>query len=163
MKEIRPDEFNDAFSLIGKDWMLITAGDERDFNTMTASWGSFGVLWFKNIVTVYIRPSRYTYEFVEKNDYFSLSFFPEGFRETLTFCGKNSGRDINKIQNTGLIPIFFDDIVGYEQARLTIKCRKLYSDIIKPEKFIDKELLSIYKNNDYHTVIHAEIEKVYED
>ena len=68
-KEIKAEDLQfNPFTRIGSDWMLITAGDEKKFNTMTASWGGAGVFWGKNVVTCYIRPQRYTKEFVDAND-----------------------------------------------------------------------------------------------
>ena len=89
-------QFN-PFTKIGKEWMLLTGGTMDKFNTMTASWGQLGVLWNKNVLTCYIRPNRYTYEFVENGDMFSASFFGEEFRKVLSFCGSHSGRDCDKI------------------------------------------------------------------
>ena len=100
-KEIKPEELEfNPFRLIGKDWMLITAGTEEKFNTMTASWGSVGILWNKPAVTIYVRPTRYTYEFVEKYDEFTISFFSEEYRSALNFCGSKSGRDYDKALET---------------------------------------------------------------
>ena len=78
-------QFN-PFTKIGSEWMLITAGNEKKFNTMTASWGGMGVLWGKNVVTTYIRPQRYTKEFVDANDTFTLSFYGPQYKEALNFC-----------------------------------------------------------------------------
>ena len=96
------------FTLIGKDWALLTAGGETGFNPMTVSWGNMGVMWNKNIVTVYVRPQRYTKEFIDRSDKFTLSFFEESMRPALKLCGSKSGRDLNKVEATGLTPIFED-------------------------------------------------------
>ena len=94
-----------VFQLIGSDWMLITAGTPESYNTMTASWGGMGVLWGKNVCFCFIRPTRHTYQFIEKADVFSLSFFEERYRGALEICGTKSGRDIDKAAATGLIPV----------------------------------------------------------
>ena len=105
--EIDPQELTDnVFKLIGRDWMLITAGDERRCNTMTASWGGLGVQWNANVAVSFVRPSRYTYEFLEKGKYYTLSFFDSGYRRALQLCGSKSGRDTDKIKEAELTPVF---------------------------------------------------------
>ena len=92
-KEIKPEELNfNPFTRIGSDWMLLTAGTEDKFNTMTASWGGAGVFWGKPAVTCYIRPQRYTKEFIDKEELFSVSFLKDGHRDALKLCGSVSGR-----------------------------------------------------------------------
>ena len=90
-----------VFSLIGDQWMLITAGTPEHCNTMTASWGSLGVLWGKNVATIYIRPQRYTYEFVERSDFFTLAFFGREYHKALALCGAKSGREVDKAKACG--------------------------------------------------------------
>lgn len=149
------------FDLIGKQWMLITSGNEQSFNTMTASWGSLGVLWGKNVAHIYIRPQRYTYEFLEKNDYFTLSFFDETYRNVLAYCGKYSGRDCNKAKDCNLTPMPIDKTIAFQEARLIFVCKKLYHQDIKPELFHETELVDMnYPNKDYHRQYTAEIIKV---
>ena len=102
-KEISVSELNkNAFKLIGKDWMLITSGTEEKLNTMTASWGGLGVIWNTNVSFIFVRPQRYTFEFLEENDYYTLSFFGDEYKKVLSYCGKNSGRNVDKISATGL-------------------------------------------------------------
>ena len=99
---IDPKELNqNVFSMIGEQWMLVTAGTAERCNTMTASWGGLGVLWGKPVATVYIRPQRYTLEFVEREDCFTLSFFGEEYRKALALCGSKSGRDVDKVKECG--------------------------------------------------------------
>ena len=144
-----------------KEWLLITAGDEKKHNTMTASWGGVGVLWGKNVVTTYIRPQRYTKEFVDAQDVFTITFFGENCREALALCGKVSGRDGDKIKEAGLTPYFVDGTTAFEEAEMIFVCRKLYADEIKPEKFIATENdARWYPEKDYHTMYIAEITKV---
>ena len=105
-KEIKPEELNfNPFTRIGSDWMLLTAGTKDKFNTMTASWGGAGVFWGKPAVTCYIRPQRYTKEFIDKEELFSVSFFKDGHRDALKLCGSVSGRDHDKIKEAGLTPV----------------------------------------------------------
>jgi flavin reductase (DIM6/NTAB) family NADH-FMN oxidoreductase RutF len=158
-KSIQPEEFKDnAFSLISTDWMLITAGNKQSFNMMTASWGSLGHLWNRNIAVIYIRPTRYTYSFAEKNDYFTICFFNEKYREILNICGSTSGRDSDKIKATGLIPLETElGNIYYEQARLVMECEKIYYEDIKPEMFLDKSIERMYPQKDYHRMYIGEI------
>lgn len=126
-KRINPEDITDnVFKLIGKDWMLITAGTKDSFNTMTGAWGGLGILWDKRICFCVIRPGRYTYEFVERSDLFTVSFFGEQYRDILTYCGTKSGRDVNKVAETGLTPVFGDNSVYFGEARLVLVCRKIY-------------------------------------
>lgn len=141
--------------------MLITAGDEEKFNTMTASWGGIGILWGTNVTFTFIRQSRYTYEFVDNNPYYTLSFFGGNLMKELTYCGKNSGRDVDKIKETGLSPVFDTEAPYFEQADLVLVCRKLYKQTISPEGFIDKKPLeTFYSDNDWHETFVGEIVKV---
>ena len=150
------------FTKIGSDWMLITAGNNNKFNTMTASWGTLGIMWGKNIAISFIRPQRYTKEFVDSNDTYSLCFFPEEYKKDLAYLGKVSGRDENKIEGCNLTPIFLDDTPCFEEANLILICKKLYHQEIKPECFIDSSLDSKwYENKDYHTMYFSEITKIY--
>ena len=166
MREIKPcDINNNAFSLIGSDWMLITAKkNDGTVNTMTASWGGLGVLWNKNVCFVFIRPQRYTYEFTEECDSFTLSFYPENFRNALTLCGRKSGRDCDKIKEAGLIPAEIDECVYFEGAKLVMKVKKLYKTRLAKEEFIDTTIpRQVYPTDDYHFVYVCEIEKVIEE
>ncbi len=157
--EIKPEDLNEnPFRLIGKDWMLITAGKMNSFNTMTASWGGVGVLWHKNVCTIYIRPTRYTYEFIEKTGLFTLSFFPETQRNILKICGSRSGRDTDKVSEAGLSPVESSaGSVSFKEARLIVECRKIYAQDIKPELFLDPDIDKNYPNNDYHRMYIGEV------
>ncbi|MDE5763693.1 MAG: flavin reductase family protein [Ruminococcus sp.] len=155
-------QFN-PFTKIGKEWMLLTGGTMDKFNTMTASWGQLGVLWNKNVLTCYIRPNRYTYEFVENGDMFSASFFGEEFRKVLSFCGSHSGRDCDKIAETGLVPSEFDGTVGFEQADMILICRKLYSYDMTENGFLTDDGIpeKFFGSDPYHRAYIAEIIGVY--
>lgn len=157
-----PLAINDnVFKLIGQDWMLITAGSMNSFNTMTASWGGLGFLWNKRVCFCVVRPSRYTYKFMEKSDYFTLSFFSEEYRDILNFCGNHSGREVNKIEKTGLTPRkgskgmpFFDE------ARLVIEAHKIYFQDLNPENFLDDSIEENYPKKDYHRLYLGEVIRV---
>jgi len=131
---------------------LVTAGTKKSFNTMTIAWGTLGVLWHKPVCVVYVRPTRHTFQFMEKADRFTVSFFPRKYREALTYCGTHSGRDVNKIAETGLTPVAADGTVHFAEARLVLVCRKLYRQDILPELFETPSLDKIYPKKDYHRV-----------
>lgn len=158
-KLIKADEMSDnPFKLIGHDWMLITSGTPDNFNTMTASWGGMGFLWGKNVCFIFVRPSRYTYEFMEKNETFSLSFLTEEWRNALNICGKKSGRDIDKAKETGIKPIHgSNQTTGFEQARLIIECKKMYFHDLNPGQFLDSSIERNYNGADYHRMYVGEI------
>lgn len=159
-REIDCNQINDnPFTLIGKDWMLVTAGTQEKYNTMTASWGGVGFLWNKNVAFTFIRPQRYTLEFVDENEYYTLSFYGEEMRRALSFCGSKSGRDYDKAGETGLLPVFEEQAPYFEQARLVLVCRKLYKQDFSPACFVDQTLESNYKEKDYHKMFIGEIVK----
>jgi len=155
---IKPDSIKDnVFELIGKDWMLITAGTKDSFNTMTASWGGMGVLWDKKVSIVFIRPTRYTFEFLEKSEVYTLSFLEEQYRDILMYCGTKSGRDVNKVAETSLTPVFGFSSVHFAEARLVLECKKIYFQDITPDRFLDKAIQEYYPKKDYHRVYVGEI------
>lgn len=162
---LKPQDIKDnCFQLIGDDWMLITAGDLDSYNTMTASWGSMGVLWNLPVAICFIRPHRYTFQFAEREHYFTLSFFDRKYRDVLRFCGSKSGREHDKALETGLNPIATElGNVTFEQARLILECKKIYADDLKEEKFLIKDL--IFKNypiKDFHRFYIGEVINVYQ-
>ncbi len=157
---LQPSEISDnVFKLLDKDWMLITAGRLDHYNTMTASWGHMGIMWNLPVAMAWIRPQRYTFEFAEKYDDFTLSFFTEEHRKALQFCGSRSGRDHDKAAETGLTPLATEaGNVFFQEARLVMECRKIYSDDLKKEKFILPEVAQKnYPKNDFHRFYMGEI------
>lgn len=161
MNEISPNALTKTpFELIGKDWMLLTAGDCDKYNTMTASWGGLGVLWNKNVVFAFVRPQRFTFDFMNDSEYFSCSFFKEEYRNALSYCGKYSGRDVDKAKECNLTPDFSQSAPYFDEADTVIICRKLYVQQMNEQSFIDKSLLSNYAGDDYHHVFVGEIVKI---
>ena len=157
---------DNVFDLIGKEWVLITAGTKNGgFNMMTASWGCLGWLWNKPVAVIFVRPERYTHQFVEAGEYVTLSFLGNGSeaREIYNYCGSKSGRDGDKVQATGLRPVETETGgITYKQSRLTLECRKLYKDSIKPECFIDGSIEKWYgEKGGYHDVYVLEIVNAY--
>ena len=166
MKELTVSELKDnMFQAIGKEWMLVTAGTPEKFNTMTASWGGTGILWGKPVAFIFIRPERYTYEFIEAGETLTLSFLGEAHKDIHKVCGSQSGRNIDKIAATGLKPqVTPDGNITYEQARLTLECRKLYADRIKPEQFLDASLIDKWYgegHGNFHQMYIVEIQHVW--
>ncbi|MBQ9452380.1 MAG: hypothetical protein IJU65_03685 [Desulfovibrio sp.] len=143
----------DIFRLFNNEWGLLTAGPMADHNAMTISWGQLGSLWggpghAKNIVTVFVKPVRYTFTFMERHDLFTICWFPKDFRKDLGILGSKSGRDGDKLALTRLTPKAVGEGVGYEQATLTLLCRKLYSDQLKKERIPADAVAAFYSGDD---------------
>ena len=162
-KKISAEELNENFfKLIGKDWALITTQKpDGGYNTMTASWGGAGILWNKPVVFVFIRPQRYTYELIEGQETFSLSFLEDSFREKLGYCGKVSGRNDDKIEKCGFSVVPSENGAFIGEAKVAITCRKLYFGDILESGFMDRTLLSNYVAKDYHRMYIGEIKEIY--
>ena len=161
-KEIKPIDLNEStFRLIGHDWMLVTAAHNSRVNTMTASWGGFGVLFNKNVAYIFVRPQRFTKEFVDGSDRFSLTFFDKSFKKELSYLGTASGKDEDKISKAGLTTLYLGETPYFEEARFTMICKKLYAQDMTRENFIDVDMRKkYYPEEDYHTLYIAEIEKI---
>ncbi|HPS56605.1 MAG TPA: flavin reductase [Spirochaetota bacterium] len=161
-KTTTPSDITDnVFKLISRDWMLVTAGGTGKFNTMTASWGGLGHLWNRDVCFIFIRPSRHTFSFLENNTAFTLSFFTEEYRSALKLCGAKSGRDIDKVKETGLTPVqSATGNIYFSEARLVIECGKIYRQDISPEFFLDPGIASNYSGGDYHRLYIGEIKSV---
>jgi len=157
----------DAFDLLDRQWMLITAGNKENYNTMTASWGGIGVLWNRPVAFIFVRPERYTHDFIEQNERVTLSFYAEEYRKALTICGTKSGRDIDKAKEAGLTPIETETgDITFDEARMTVVGRKLFKTEMTDESFLDKSILSRWyhttKGDGLHTIYILEIETIYE-
>lgn len=164
-QEIEPAEITDnVFTSIGEQWMLITAGGQPDFNTMTASWGGMGHLWNRDVAFIFVRPQRYTFGYTEDNETFTLSFFEAEYRDALQYCGTHSGRNVDKIEQTGLTPaVGTTGAVYFEEARLVLECRKLYAQDLNASSFIDTDIREdVYAADDFHRMYVGEIVRVLE-
>lgn len=161
-KEINPKEIVESqFKLIGDDWALVTAGDREKFNTMTISWGGVGIMWGKPVVFTFIRPQRYTFAFMENGDRYTMSFFDEKYRDALKFCGSKSGKDYDKVKETGLTPAFTENgSVYFEEAKLVLECKKMYAQSLNAESIADHESVDKWYDNDFHKMYISEITKV---
>ncbi len=143
----------DIFRLFDNDWALLTAGSMESHNAMTISWGQLGSLWgmpgkAKNIVTVFVKPVRHTFSFMERQDIFTVCWFPKEFRKDLGVLGTKSGRDTDKLALTKLTPKAIENGVGYEQATLTLVCKKIYSDQLKKERIPAEAVATFYSGDD---------------
>ncbi len=160
-QEISPKDWKEnVFDRIGNDWMLISAGREDALNTMTASWGGVGVLWGKDVSFVFVRPSRYTFEFIESEDCYSLCFFSNEKKDVLQYCGTHSGRDGDKIKEMDLHTNFDEGTPYFEEADLVLICQKMYWQDMDAENFLDEEIHRFYTDGDYHRVYVGAITKV---
>lgn len=162
-RSINPQEiFDNPFKLIGSDWGLVTAGSRDSFNTMTVSWGGVGIMWNKPVAFTFVRPQRYTFEFTEREEAYSICFFDESYRSALSFCGSKSGRNVDKPAETGLTVAFTEDGVPYfEEARLVLLCKKMYAQFLNGESVLAGDsVLKHYNGDEYHKMYISEIQEV---
>ncbi len=160
MRKIRPDDLTvKIVDLWDKQWFLLTSGTEDNFNMMTVSWGSIGCMWNKPFVQIVVRPQRYTYQFLENSDTFSLCAFPEQYRPALQLLGSKSGRHGDKLSLTDLTIKKSSKISApsYNEASLILECRKMYFQDMDPNGFLDETIQNNYPINDYHRVYYGEI------
>ena len=152
---------DNVFKMIRRDWMLVSAGDEKKFNTMTAGWGGLGIIWRKEIAIIFVRKSRYTHDFLDENDKFSLTFFGGRERDALNILGVKSGRDCDKVALSGLTPVFIEGLPTFDEAELVVTCRKMYKQTLD-ENAMEKEVVdTFYADNDMHDMYIGEILSVY--
>ena len=145
------------FSLFNNDWALLTSGPLNNHNSMTISWGEIGTLWSKSVVTVYVKPCRYTYSFMENNDLFVVSFFNNKYKEALGIMGSISGRDVDKDELSGLTPIKHGDTTIYKEAKMTLICKKIYYSDLSLDKIPEKEKNIYYQIEKPHRMYIGEI------
>ena len=159
-KEISAKEIKgNIIEKIADEWMLISAGSKEGFNMMTASWGFMGEMWGEDTAVAMIRPQRYTMEFINKSDYYALSFYGDN-KDIHKVCGSKSGREVDKTALAKLTPVFDYNTVYFNEANLVIICKKQYVDSLKEENFVDTQPLKWYENKDFHNMIFGKIEKV---
>lgn len=164
-KKIEVSELTkNAFDMIGKQWMLITAGTTEKLGTMTASWGGVGIMWGNPVATCYIRPQRATKPFVDSEDYFTLTFFTEEYRKALQFCGTKSSRDVDKVKECGFTVAAADCGAPYfEEAELVLVCKKQYAQPMSAQFLTEGDAVDKrwYPNNDWHTMYIGQIVEAY--
>ena len=161
-KIISPEEFKpNPFVAIGSEWMLIAAEKGGKTNAMTASWGGVGIMWNKPAAFVFIRQTRYTKEFVDAGDHFTLNFFGGEFKKELGYFGRVSGRDEDKIAKTGMTVSNVENVPVFNDATTVLVCRKLFTQKLDETGFIDRKILEqFYSKDSMHSLYIAEIEKI---
>lgn len=152
----------DAFDEFGNKWALVAAGTMEDHNAMTISWGGVGCLWGKSVVTVYVRPNRYTWKYMEEHDTFTVSFYPEEYKKALGVMGSKSGRDCDKDAEAGLTPVTAGESVTYKEARRTLVCRKLFAQDMQAENFTPEVIRKFYGSEPAHKMYIGEIVEIIE-
>jgi flavin reductase (DIM6/NTAB) family NADH-FMN oxidoreductase RutF len=149
------------YDLWSEHWILLTAGDfaAGKFNAMAIGWGGLGNMWGKPFVHVVVRPTRYTHEFMERYDTFTVCVFPEKYAKAVQLLGTKSGRDSDKIAASGLTPIASKKIKapGFDEAELILECRQIYRDHVDPRGFLDKKIDKHYPLKDYHGIFYGEV------
>lgn len=150
----------DIFKTFRNDWALLTAGSLSDFNTMTVSWGGLGTLWNKSVATVYVRPCRHTFGYMENNEYFTVSFYPEDYKKDLAVLGKLSGRDGDKVAKTRLTPIAAENSITFSQAKLTLVCKKLYAQDLDPSAIPQDIMEASYAVEPVHKMYIGEVVQI---
>ena len=160
-KTIDPRSIKDnLIKCLAEEWALITAGSGDNYNMMTASWGFFGEMWGSDSIAMVVRPGRYTMEFIENNDYFTVSFYGDK-KDIHKICGSKSGREVNKTKETGLTPVSNDKYVYFKEARMVIIIKKQFVQPMSEDAFSDKAVIDKwYPEKDYHNMIIGKIEKV---
>lgn len=148
------------FSTFNDDWALVTSGPVDKHNSMTISWGEMGTLWNKNVVTIFVKPCRYTYKFMEENEYFVVSFFDERYKNALKIMGSKSGRDVNKDDESGLTPMKYGQVTTYLEAKMTIICKKIYSNDLVLENIPEAERKKHYEIDKPHRMYIGEVVKI---
>ena len=139
------------FTKFDKDWALVTAGTKEKFNSMTISWGAMGTLWRVPVLQIFIRPNRYTFKFLEENEYFTVSFYDKKYKKALGIMGSKSGKDFDKVKLSGLTPKFLENGITYEEATETYVCKKIYMNEMDKSKFPTEEKVSkMYKDEPAH-------------
>ena len=164
---LRQVELNEVtpkvLEVFGTQNALLTAGDRRACNTMTIGWCGLGRLWNLPACTVFVRPERYTYEFTEKHDYFTVSILPVELKKLMGYCGSKSGRDTDKIRDCGLTLAYgAGDAPYFEEAELVLVCKKLYVQDLDPQGVLDERVSKFYQGEGWHRVYVGQVVEAYQ-
>ena len=152
------DDYNvNIFKKFNNDWALLTVGDKNKYNTMAISWGTLGTLWHKEVVIVFVRKSRYTHEFIENNEYFTVSFYSDKYKKDLGILGSVSGRDKDKVSLTKLTPEFLDNTTTFKEASETLVCKKIYMQDMDINSIPSDIKETLYSDFDIHTIVVGEV------
>lgn len=148
------------FSEFADGLVLVTVGNKDKFNTMTIGWGTLGTLWSKPICNVYVKKNRYTHDFMDSNDYFTVSFFSEDYRTDMAILGTKSGRDLDKVSLSSLSPIKGDNYVYFKEAKYTLVLKKIYSHDFDIDRIPLECKEHYYKDEPPHTMYVGEVIEV---
>ena len=154
--------FKGPFDTFHNQWALVTAGTETNFNTMTISWGGLGTLWSKPVATIYVKPIRYTYDYLEKNEYFTVSFYDESYKKDLGLLGRLSGRDGNKVAKTSLTPVVLGQSMTFKEAHTTLLCKKIYHQDLDISQIPEDVIKNYYTTEAPHRMYIGEVIEVIE-
>lgn len=152
----------DIFEKFNSQWALLTAGTKDDYNTMTISWGAMGTFWRKPTVTVYVKPVRYTYDFMNREEYFTVSFYPETCRKALGYLGSHSGRDEDKVSAVNFTPKAIEHGVTFEEAEVTLVCRKMLAQDIDRANIPQDVTDVFYTTEEPHRIYIGEVVEILE-
>lgn len=147
---------------LADDWGLLTAGGIDDYNTMTIAWGETGTMWWKPVVSVYVVPSRHTYGYMQDAEYFTVSLFGPEYKEDLQVLGAKSGRDGDKVALTKLTPKAIEHGVTFEEAALTVVCKKIFQQPVDPDALPDQVMNDYYQEMGVHDRFMGEIVNIIE-
>jgi len=159
-KEIAPGDIGENLLAAFGEGALLAAGDKKKANMMTIGWATTGILWKRPVAVVFVRPQRHTYQFMERSPRFSVTFLEKRHRGALNFCGSVSGKERDKMRESGLSLLHEEEIPYFAEARLVLFCRKIYLHDIDPKKFLDPTIDENYPGKDYHRMYVGQIEKV---
>ena len=151
-----------ALTLFDKNWALLTSGDINNHNSMTISWGQMGTLWRKPVVTTFVRFNRHTFSFIDKNEYFVVSFFPQEFHDALVIMGTKSGKDVDKDKISNLTPIKHGEVTIYKEAKVSLVCKKIYFDDFKFENMPKEVIKLLYEGQENHRMFIGEVVEIVE-
>jgi len=157
VKDLNTNIFKD----FGDSWALVAAGNINHFNAMTISWGGMGTIWAKSVCTVYVRPTRYTYKFMEENEYFTVSFYDENYKEDLNIMGTKSGRDVDKVSLTKLTVKKLENSITFNEATRTLLCKKIYYQDMDSSKFPSDVLKRFYNGDSVNRLYIGEVIGIY--
>ena len=150
----------EIFSQFDKKWALLTAGDKENFNTMTISWGGLGTLWGKPVATTYVRTSRYTHDYMDQNDYFTISFYSEEYKSGLGVLGSKSGRDMDKMHISSLHAKELENSMTFEEAEVTLVCKKLFKQELTVKNMLDEGVKDFYAEDAVHDMYIGEVVEI---
>lgn len=150
----------DVLSVFDKKWALLTAGDSDNFNAMTISWGGLGTIWGKPVATVYVRTSRYTHDFMDAKEFFTVGFYPEECKRILGVLGSKSGRDMDKMKESGLTPVQAGESMSFKEAEVTLVCRKLFKQQLNVANMPEDVAKAMYQGQAPHDMYIGEIVEI---